>query len=704
MLQYRHYERPVMTITSLFITSAQNNAGSIIITMSLMQLLTSKIPRVGFFRPIVNGNPSLDPDIRFIKEYFRLPQSYEESYGMELSHFETLLAEGKLYEAYAQIIDRYEQLKRQNDFMLIEGVSPKYLVPPMLGDLNTQLARNLDASVITVVNAKEKTAQEILNEIHIQCDLHKTHSLTGFMTIVNRIAPHQMSEIQKTCQGHHSIYFTPEIDELNTITIRDIVEGVPCQVVYGDGRDLERSISERLVGAMNSDHYLSRLIEKSLIIVPGDRSDIITATLLGLYSKNCPNVAGIVLTGALKLSQQVSRLLEGLDMPTLPILISPWDTYRTITLINEIRPRISPSCERKIALGMGLFFDHVDTAALLENLEMPIQHTMSPAMFRHTLFEKARMDKKTIVLPESEDERILRAAEIVLRRGVADVVLLGNPEDITHRSGILGLDLSQANIIDPESSPLRQRFTDMFYEMRQDKGLHYPAAADAMAHGNYFGTMLVHTGMADGMVSGASHTTADTIRPALQIIKTVPRTDIVSSVFFMCLESRVLVYGDCAINQNPTASELAQIALSSAITARSFGIEPRIAMLSYSTGESGSGEEVDKVKEATRLVSQSDPSLPVDGPIQYDAAIDSDVAALKLPGSEVAGKATVFIFPDLNTGNNTYKAVQRSSGAIAIGPILQGLNRPINDLSRGCSVEDIVSTIAITAIQAQEKR
>jgi len=324
-------------------------------------------------------------------------------------------------------------------------------------------------------------------------------------------------------------------------------------------------------------------------------------------------------------------------------------------------------------------------------------------MFEYKLFEIARSRRKTIVLPESADERILRAVEIVMLRDVADIILLGDREKIVENALRMGLDLSRATIINHLTSPLLKEFSDKFYEMRKAKGITYQAASDAVTHMNYFATMMVHLGYADGMVSGAIGSTGETIRPALQIIKTTPQTSIVSSLFFMCLETEVLVYGDCAVNQDPNAEELAQIAISSAETATAFGLEPKVAMLSYSTGESGHGVDVDKVREATKIVQQREPQLLIDGPIQYDAAINKKVALKKLPNSKVAGEANVLIFPDLNTGNNTYKAVQRSSGAVAIGPVLQGLNKPVNDLSRGCLVADIVNTIAITAIQAGMK-
>jgi phosphate acetyltransferase len=417
--------------------------------------------------------------------------------------------------------------------------------------------------------------------------------------------------------------------------------------------------------------------------------------------KNFP-MSWIILTGNLTLPESIKNLLKGLDTFGLQILTTIFDTYQAATKIEGIKAKISSTSERKIALGMGLFFDNIDTALLLSKLDTLAQPIMTPVMFEYTLFEKARANKKTIVLPEGEDERILRATEIILHRGIANIILLGNPDEIAHHAGILGLDISKATIINPDTSPLLETFSDAFYRMRQHKGLQLPAAQDAMVHTTYFGTMLVHQGFADGMVSGATHTTADTIRPALQIIKTKPEVSIVSSLFFMCLDTKVLVYGDCAVNQNPNEHELAQIAISCAKTAKAFDLQPRVAMLSYSTGESGSGEDVEKVKMATRIAKEIQPDLLIEGPIQYDAAVDCDVASLKLPESKVAGKANVFIFPDLNTGNNTYKAVQRSSGAIAIGPILQGLNKPINDLSRGCTLADIVNTVAITAIQASQ--
>jgi phosphate acetyltransferase len=326
---------------------------------------------------------------------------------------------------------------------------------------------------------------------------------------------------------------------------------------------------------------------------------------------------------------------------------------------------------------------------------------VTPLMFEYTLIERARLAKKRIVLPEGSDDRIIRATHTLLARGVVDITLLGDESAIRSRSAELGLDISEADVVSPKDEALIERFAEEFVVLRAHKGVTLDSARDIVTDVSHFGTMMVHLGLADGMVSGAIHTTAHTITPAFQIIKTTPGVSVVSSVFLMCLADRVLVYGDCAIVPDPSSRELADIAASSADTALRFGIEARIAMLSYSTGESGAGADVEKVREATSLVRQRRPDLLVEGPIQYDAASEPSVAATKMPESSVAGRATVFIFPDLNTGNNTYKAVQRSSGAVAIGPILQGLAKPVNDLSRGATVRDIINTVAITAIQAQ---
>ena len=407
-----------------------------------------------------------------------------------------------------------------------------------------------------------------------------------------------------------------------------------------------------------------------------------------------------MLTGGL-IPDAVHQLVAGYGHAGIPVIAVDGDTYTVTAAVTAVRGSITARSPRKIATAVGLFEDGVDTSALLKQITQARPTRMTPLMFEHALIERARADRRHIVLPEGNDDRILLAADQLLQRGVVDLTVLGTERDIRARAGALGLTLPGVRIVDPLTSPDRADFAATYHELRQHKGVTADMARDQMGDVSYFGTMMVHKGLADGMVSGAAHTTAHTIRPAFEFIRTAPGRKVVSSVFLMCLADRVLVYGDCAVVPNPDAAQLADIAVSAAGTAAMFGIEPRVAMLSYSTGESGSGEDVDRVREATALARQLRPDLPIEGPIQYDAAVDPDVARTKLPGSPVAGRATVFVFPDLNTGNNTYKAVQRSAGAVAIGPVLQGLNKPVNDLSRGALVPDIVNTVAITAVQAQ---
>jgi phosphate acetyltransferase len=444
-----------------------------------------------------------------------------------------------------------------------------------------------------------------------------------------------------------------------------------------------------------------------LIITPGDRADVIIGSLAAASSKTMETISGILLTGGLKPEPPIWQLIKGFR-PIVPILSVKHNTFPTAAVVDKIHATISPGDERKITQAIALFEKNVDIDEFSDRLTKARPTIITPKMFEYELIQKAKRDRQHIVLPEGEEERILRATEALLRREVVHITLLGDEEVIEGKVSELGLHLDGVNIIDPVRSPDFEEYAETYFRLRKHKGITLENAHDIMSDVNYFGTMMVYKGQANGMVSGAIHSTAATIRPALEIIKTKPGISLVSSVFFMCLKDRVLVYGDCAVNPDPNAEQLAEIALSSAQTAMAFGIEPVVAMLSYSTGESGKGQDVEKVRKATQIAKQKAkemfPGLKIDGPIQYDAAVDPVVARTKMPDSEVAGRATVLIFPDLNTGNNTYKAVQRSAGAVAIGPVLQGLKYPVNDLSRGCTVPDIINTVAITAIQAQRER
>ena len=482
--------------------------------------------------------------------------------------------------------------------------------------------------------------------------------------------------------------------------MREVLEALDGELISGDAALLEREAESVLVAAMDVSHVLERLTEGQLVIVPADRSAALISLAAAQASSSFPSMSGLVLNGGFSVAQHALRLIQGLGLP-LPVFTSPLDTFAAASTAGSLTGELAHGSERKVDVAVTAFEQEADVESLLAALEVEPSDVVTPIMFQAELVERARADRRTIVLPEPDDDRILRAADAILRRGISDVVLLGDAASVRARAAELGLDIAAARVASTSDPDLLEKYAAEFARLRAKKGVTLEQAREKIQDVSYFGTMMVHMGDADGMVSGAAHTTAHTIVPSFQIIKTKPGTSIVSSVFLMLLEDRVLVYGDCAVNPDPTAEQLADIAISSAETAKQFGVDPRVAMLSFSTGTSGKGADVDKVREATEIVRSKAPELAVDGPIQYDAAVDPTVAAKKAPDSAVAGRANVLIFPDLSSGNIGYKAVQRSSGAIAIGPVLQGLNKPVNDLSRGALVEDIINTVAITAVQAQ---
>ncbi|MEA2478828.1 MAG: phosphate acetyltransferase, partial [Thermoleophilaceae bacterium] len=524
-------------------------------------------------------------------------------------------------------------------------------------------------------------------------------SLLG--VIVNRVPPARRDQVAAslaTGGEEEPVYVMPEREELSYPTVGDVAEALGGGMLFHSPDSLQREVRDVRVAAMSVEHFVEGLTDGTLVIVPPDRTDILVASMVSTVSRDFPSVAGIVLTIGTKVDPTVLRMLREAPFPVLRVAAP---TYVAATAVHDVWPRITAGDERKIATALAMFEAAVDGAELERRVAVERPARMTPLMFEYELIERAKSERRHVVLPEGDDDRVLRAADILLRREVAELTILGSPDDVGARAALLGLDLAGAHVVDPVASPLRAAFAARYHELRKHRGMTADGALDRMADPSYFGTMMVEQGAADGMVSGAAHTTGDTIRPAFEIVKSRPDVSVVSSVFFMCMPDRVLVYGDCAVNPHPDAAQLADIAISSMETAAAFGVDPRVAMLSYSTGDSGAGADVDSVREATALVRERMPAAKVEGPIQYDAAVDAGVARLKLPGSEVAGQATVFVFPTLDTGNVAYKAVQRSSGAIAIGPVLQGLRKPVNDLSRGCQVTDIVNTVAITAIQAQ---
>ncbi len=699
-----------MKIKSLFVASLEENAGGLVVSIGLMGVLKRKIEKVAFFRPIIiEESPKNDDDIKFMVEHFHLKMDYEDTYVFNILEAESLVAENQTNILYEKIIEKFESLEKKYDFILCEGISKSLFTSTVDFDINLEIAKNIGSPVVGVLSGKNKTSKEVWEEVKIEGETIKEEGCTHFATFINRLDKESLIDLTNKVRFLEKddvpIYLLPEVRELSYPTIGEVGNQLGSRYIIGKEKDLKRLVKQSKIAAMNLDHFLIRLEDGDLVITPGDRLDMILGSITANYSKDFPSISGIVLTGGYVPDEVFMNLVNGIGQYTIPILTSSDDTFQTAMKVSETRAKIMPTSLNKIAIIEGLFNSYINLKNIEEMIEtVSSSDIMTPAMFEYRMFEKARANPRTIVLPESEDERILRATEILQRRRAVEVILLGNKEDIYSRCSSLGIKLHDSiKIVDPKTSKLKSKYANKFYELRKHKGMTIDGAQDIMNNKNYFGTMMIYMGDADGMVSGANNTTADTIRPALQIIKTKPGISIVSSVFFMCLDTKVLVYGDCAVNRDPNAEQLAQIAISSADTAKLFGIEPIVAMLSYSTGSSGSGEDVEKVAKATKLVKELRPDLLVEGPIQYDAAIDEKVAKKKLPNSKVAGRATVFIFPDLNTGNNTYKAVQRSSNAIAVGPILQGLKKPVNDLSRGCLVEDIVNTVAITAIQAGEE-
>jgi phosphate acetyltransferase len=686
----------------LYLASNESRSGKSLVALGMMEALASRFARPAFFRPIVRFDAQNDISLQLIRRRYDLPFDEEAMVGLNREQARGLLASDRYEELLKRVLEQFKQLQSQADFVLVEGTSFRGFAPAYESELNADFASNFNCPIMAVVSARDKQPNDIVDAVRIACEHFENAGLETTAVIVNAVSEEQSQLLDEGLRKNElqlpPVFTLPRELVLENPTLADIARALNAKLVHGTEGSLDREVGKYLVAAMQLPGFLQRLTSGSLVITPGDRSDIVVGSLLSVLSKSTPNIAGILLTGDLALPAQVMDMIAG--GPEVPILSVSSDTYETARQISDVEAKITIHHSRKIATALGLFESNVDLDKVFQRLEAERQPHTTPLMFEYELVRRARESIQRIVLPEGIEPRILKAVEILQRRSVVTPILLGNPEEVHHVASAAGVVLQDVEIVDPHQSELREAFAQEYVRLRAHKGMTIQVARDRMTDVSYFGTMMVHMGLADGMVSGSIHTTAHTIRPAFEFIKTKPGVSIVSSVFFMCLADRVLVYGDCAINPNPTAEQLAAIAISSSETAAMFGVVPRVAMLSYSTGDSGHGEDVDRVRCATQLVRDTFPEMKIDGPLQYDAAVDASVAKTKMPHSEVAGQATVFIFPDLNTGNNTYKAVQRSSGAVAVGPVLQGLNRPVNDLSRGCTVPDIVNTVAITAIQA----
>ncbi|WP_291869121.1 phosphate acetyltransferase [Maribacter sp.] len=691
---------------AIYIATTEPNSGKSLISIGLMQMLLGKTAKVGYFRPIINDYSSgkKDNHINTILSYFNLPIEYKDTYAFTRSEVVEKNNQNKEDEVLDTIIKKYKSLEERFDFVLVEGTDFTGEGSIIEWDINVLTAKNLGIPTIIVSSGVGKTLKELVGNLNLACDSFKENGVNVLMAVANKVQSENINLVASALKEKLPDSILTGAIPLNPVlgnpSIKEIVEQLDGKVLFGE-KYINNQVGSFGVGAMQLRNYLTHLKEDGLVITPGDRADIILGALQANLSANYPTVSGIVLTGGLMPEESITKLIEGLS-EVVPIISVNQGTFSIANKIGSIKPKIYAENEQKIAVSIQNFSKYIPINKLEERLITAKSNGITPRMFQYNLLKRAQESKKHIVLPEGTDERVLRATKELIDANVVDITLLGNKAQITNKviSLDLDLDLSKITIEDPTQSAHFKDYVETLYQLRKHKNLNLAMAQDLMEDVSYFGTMMVYKGHADGMVSGAVHTTQHTIRPALQFVKTRPDAPIVSSIFFMCLPDRVTIFGDCAINPNPTAEELAEIAISSAATSAAFGIEPRIAMLSYSSGSSGMGEDVDRVRKATEIVKSKRPDLKIEGPIQYDAAVDMKVGKSKLPNSKVAGQATVFIFPDLNTGNNTYKAVQRETGALAIGPMLQGLNKPVNDLSRGCTVDDIFNTVIITAIQS----
>ncbi|WP_076810398.1 phosphate acetyltransferase [Brachybacterium sp. P6-10-X1] len=683
---------------SVYIASPEGMTGKSMVAFGLLEALASRSDRVGVYRPVVKADRARDYAVDLLTSHPAVDQEYEDAIGVD---HQLLLSDPDT--AHERILGRYRDLAERYSMLVVLGSDYDDLANPTEMAFNAEVAANMGAPVVIVLSGLDRSPDQIAALAAVSVGEFTAHHAAPIAVVVNRAEAESPDAVRAAVgpRVHGAlIAVIPENPVIMAPTVQEVKDSVGGTLLQGNPSWMDRVALGTVIAAMSLPNVLSRLTENCTVIAPGDRYDLLPGLVMAQQSGTFPSLSSIVLTGGYDVPDEVSRLVSGVQQD-LPVITTDLSTFDTAVKVARTRGRLSAGIPQKMDAARRAVAEHLPTSDVLAALEVSRSEVVTPMMFEFELLGRARGEKKTIVLPEGDEPRIIAAAEAILARGVADLILLGEENQIRAKASQLGHDISEAQIVSPHDPERLERYAAEYARLRAKKGVTLEQARERIQDVSYFGTMMVQMGEADGMVSGATHSTAHTIRPSFEIIKTRPGAQIVSSVFLMALEDRVLVYGDCAVNPDPTAEQLADIAAQSAATAEQFGVAPRVAMLSYSTGTSGTGADVDKVREATALVRAAEPDLDIDGPIQYDAAVDASVAKTKLPDSSVAGRATVFVFPDLNTGNNTYKAVQRSAGAIAIGPVLQGLNKPVNDLSRGALVDDIINTVVITAIQAQ---
>ncbi|WP_438989867.1 phosphate acetyltransferase [Polaribacter sp.] len=694
---------------AIYIATVESDSGKSLISLGLLRMMLIKSAKVGYFRPIINefNEHSYDEHTNTAIKFFNLDINYKDCFAYTQTEVVELLSEGKADDVIHNVIKKYKKLEASYDYVLVEGTDFSGEGGFTELDVNLMIAKNLGIPALIVGSGNAKKKKDFINTMQLSYNSFINKEVDVIGIIANKIEVDEVDyirkELIKSFPEKLQIDIIPKVDFLAFPTVKEVVQALQGRVLFGN-QFLDNAIGSYSTGAMQLRNYLTRIKENALVITPGDRADIILGALQANASKNYPKIAGIILTGSLVPEDAIIKLIEGVQS-TVPIIAVDGGTFKITNKIGAVKSKIYATHNKKILLSLDTFDKYVNAEGLTNILTSYHSDRLTPSMFQYNLLQKARAHKKHIVLPEGDDERIIRAAARLQLLEIVDLTLLGDKRTIQLKCDQIGIqiDLDKINVLNPEDSIHNKEFANTLFNARKHKGMTETTAMDLTRDVSYYGTLMILNGLADGMVSGAVHTTMHTIKPALQLIKTKPNVSVVSSVFFMCLSDRVSVMGDCAVNPNPNAEQLSEIAISSALSAEAFGIEAKVAMLSYSSGSSGKGEEVEKVRKATQLAKAKNPNLKIEGPIQYDAAVDTTVAKTKMPNSDVAGQASVLIFPDLNTGNNTYKAIQRETGALAIGPMLQGLNKPVNDLSRGCTVDDIFNTVLLTAIQANQQ-
>ncbi|MFH1709082.1 MAG: phosphate acetyltransferase [Planctomycetota bacterium] len=695
---------------TIFIAASEPASGKTMLSIGLVASLKTMVNAVGYVKVIGlrrgEGGVAGDKDVQVIRGILQNTDDPGDMCPTMLQDVRGSILEGKKDDVIRKIVKSFKSVAVGKDVVVVEGTDHMEMLANMELNINADVAKAVRAKVLLVVKGGTRSGEDILSEIETACASYVEKGCQILGAVINDVPADACDKVGRSLRGRLAkcdlalLGVIPRSDILPHPRMKDLVTLLKAEVIHGkEGLDaLGRGY---IVGAMQAANALKYFKDDGVIITAGDRDDLILAVVAAQLAPGFPRTAGIILTGGIKPAAVIRKLVEGVGGFTVPILAVDMDTYSAVDTIENMVVNIEPGDQQKIEEAAGLVQKALDVKEIFAQSRITIIKRRTPEEFLENLEIQAAKADKHIVFPEGGEPRIIRAAAEIAARKMARITIMGNPEEVQLKARQLNVDLGKVAIVDPMQNTKRSReFVEILFEKRKHKGLSMTMAEDLVRDAIYFGTMMVETGEADGLVSGSTHSTANTIRPALQIIKTAPGVNTVSSVFFMLKESKVFLYADCAIVEDPTAAQLGDIAISSILTARTFDMTPYVAMLSFSTGDSGKGPMVEKVKEAVRLAKAGATDAVIEGPMQYDAAFAPEVAKVKYPQSKVAGKANVFIFPDLNSGNIAYKAVQREAGAIALGPILQGLRKPVNDLSRGCTVEDIIYVTAITAIQA----